>query len=172
MTALVCAKIIKTVGQSQSLRVSQALVHLFYTTVNISAYRVNMSYGFTLQRNTQTQCSVSRRVLRTEVDYIIVIVEQHISRVLDGSVVVKFKLLSLIGIFFIGKNQRIRVHIVILAEWIAYPVFAKEQSTHIWMSYEYYTEEIVYLAFFNLSCTPQVIYCRQYGVFTVGGFCT
>ena len=167
MTVLMRAQIVQPVRQRQSLLISKALVHLFYTAVDISQNRVYTADILTVDGSTHTQHTMSGRMLRTDVHHEILLAEHHILMPLYRSVRTQSVFLRHVGVHLILHVQRIRVHIVVLAQRESLPVLAQEDAAHVRISREADAEEIEHLAFLDLCRFPQMADRRQKSVFPV-----
>ena len=157
MAVLVCTQIVKTVCQGQCLRVGKAFIHFLNAPVNITAVRINLTNDFTFQRNTETHYTMSSRVLRTDVNYILFFTEQLHLFVFDGSVGGQFYFLSRIKRLFIGHTQWVILfRIIIFAHWITYPIVTQIKSAHVRMTYEGDTIKIKNFTFIEVGYLPNV----------------
>ena len=72
------AEIIQSVSEGERLRISHALHHLLHTAVDISEVRIDVLDGLTVNNSSQTKHAVGTRVVRTEVDDEVVVIEQTV----------------------------------------------------------------------------------------------
>ena len=86
MTIVMSCQIIQTVGQSQCLWIGEAFAHLFDASVNVTAVYVQLLDDFTFEGNTETKDSVSRWMLRTDVDNVFILIKQDFTLFNDTSV--------------------------------------------------------------------------------------
>lgn len=71
-------EIVQSVSESERLRIGHALHHLLHTAVDISEVRIDVLDGLTVYDSSQTKHAVGTRVVRTEVDDEVVVVEQAV----------------------------------------------------------------------------------------------
>ena len=154
MAALVGAQVVQTVGQRQRLRISQALVHLFDTPVDISQYGVYLLDHLAVQRRTHTQYAMCGRMLRADIDNEVIRAEHHVLAPFDGPVRTQVIFFRHVGVFFILHVERVAVHVIILAERITRPILTQVEAAHVGMPREAYAEEIVCLAFLDFRRLP------------------
>ena len=162
-------QIIETIGQRERLRIGHALAHFLRTAVDITAMHVDLLDDLALERGTEAQYAMRRRVLGADVDHILLFVEKHMFSLFDLTVL-ELVAGSLVLGRFIGLRYRIdlRVRIVILAERIADPVVAQVQPAHIGMARKPDAVEVVYFTLVQVGRMPQVAYTGQNRMFTVG----
>ena len=72
MAVLMGTEVVETVGECQYLRIGELFAQLLNTSVYVTAVNVNLSYLLTVESQAETQHSVCRRVLRTDVYYVLV----------------------------------------------------------------------------------------------------
>jgi hypothetical protein len=71
------AEIVQSVSEGERLRIGHALHHLLHTAVDISEVRIDVLDGLTVNHSSQTKHTVGTRVVRTEVDDEVVVIEQR-----------------------------------------------------------------------------------------------
>ena len=68
---------------------------------------------------------------------------------------------------FVGHTEWVEAFVIIFAERMSYPVFTQVETTHVRMSDEMDTKEVVNLTFVKLSRFPNVAYTWQFRIFTI-----
>jgi hypothetical protein len=148
-------QIVQTIGKSQRLRICHTLPHLLDGTMDVAKVWIDALYDLTVEHCLQTEHTVGSRVLRTDVEHIVIIAKQLILLALQFAIVVEIVLQTVVGLYIVLEGVLI-VKLPILAERIALEVIAQEQATHVGMTYEYDSEEVVNLAFKQISHLPKV----------------
>ena len=97
-------QIVKTVAQSQCLRVGQAFAHLFDSSVNISAVNIQFLDRLTLKADTKSENAVCCRMLRTDIDDIFILIKQHFPFLDDATVLENLYILGHICRYLIGHS--------------------------------------------------------------------
>jgi hypothetical protein len=143
-------EVVQTVCHSQSLWVCHALEHLLNTTVDISKMWNYTLYCLTVKNSLKTKHTVCRWVLRTDIDYELIIAEELYLLLNEVSVLVKAILHCPIWLFIILKCITLLCNEV-LTEWIALEVITKEETTHIRMTKELDSEEVIHLTLEQVS---------------------
>ena len=105
MTILMGTQVIKTVCQSQCLRISKTFVHFLDAPMDIATVCINLTNNFTLQRNTEAHDTMGCRMLRTNVDYIFFFAEEFGFFVFDCPVRVQ--------LYFPGRVKRASMTLMI-----------------------------------------------------------
>ena len=157
------AEIVQTVGESQCLWVCHRLHHLLHTAVNVSQMRIDALDGLIVDDGLQAEHTMCRRVVRTEVDDIVVGLEQTVLLLHELSEIVELPLRSPFRLRLVGHRELVvlRTHVVVLAQRIALEVSAQEQTSHVRVSEELYSEEVVDLTLQQVSGTPYIVYRRD-----------
>ena len=151
------AQIVHTVCQGQSLRIGVAFAHLLYSAVYVSAVRIYLLYGLSLKHCLQAEHSMRGRVLRTDVDDIVVGREQRTLLLHNPAVIVKAILNRIVRLRVVSKHVRVvfRAHVIVLAERISLEIGTQIKPAHILMPYELYSEEIINLTLEQFGSHPQ-----------------
>ena len=170
MSVLVSREVIETVGHVQGLGISHSLPQFFDTPVYISAMYIDFLYDLAFERGTETQYAVRSRVLRTDIDDIIVFLENVNNFFLDFSVSAHTQRYGRIGTLFIRLGNRIvfTTGIVIFPHGITDPVLPQEYTAHIGVSDKAYTVKIVHFPFFEIGIFPNIAHTVQQRILTVG----
>ena len=157
-------KIVQTVGQCQSLRIGHVLPHLLNTTVDIAEVWIDALYGLTIDNGLQTEHTVSRWVVRTDVDYVVILIEATLLSSNEMSVLAQGILHGEVILWLIGTRELvcIRTHIEVLAQWIALEIGTEEETAHVWVTQELDADEIEYLTLQEVSYLPKVNNCRNH----------
>ena len=97
------------------------------------------------------------RVLGADVYNVFLITKEHQLFISHGTIRVQFQLDSGIDSFFIVHAQWVVLfRIVILTHRVAYPVITQVETTHVRVSYEDNTIEVIYFTFIEVRCFPNV----------------
>jgi hypothetical protein len=123
--------------------------------MDVAKVWIDALYDLSVEHSLQTEHTVGSRVLRTDVEHIVIIAKQLILLALQFAVVVEIVLQTVVGLYIVLEGVLI-VKLPILAERIALEVVTQEQATHIGMTYENYSEEVVNLALKQISHLPKV----------------
>ena len=158
VAVLVCAQVIQAVGQCQCLWIGKAFAHLFDASVDVTAVYVQLLDDFPFQTYTETEHTVSGRMLRTDVDDVFIFVEQNVTLFYHATVGQFLVVVSHVVRFFVAHTERVEAFVIILAERMSYPVFTQIQTAHVRVTDEMDTEEVVCFAFVELGCFPDVAY--------------
>ena len=89
MTMHHCREVVETVGEGKGLRICIALAHLLDTTVYISQMGIDTLDGLAIHYCLQTEHTMGRGVLRTDIYYIFIIGEEFALLAYQFSVLVK-----------------------------------------------------------------------------------
>ena len=118
-----CAQIVEAVSQCQCLRICKTLVHFLDTPMDITAVSIDLTNNFTFKRNAEAHYTVSCRVLRANVDYILFFSKEFHFSVFNRSVRIKFYFLCCIERLFVSHTKRIIfLRIIIFTHGVSYPV--------------------------------------------------
>ena len=117
-------KIVKPICQSQRLRICVAFAHFLYTAMYISAMWIHLTYNLSVKNGLQTKHTMCCRMLRTDVDYIVVICKQLMVCLLYLAVFIDIVFYGIICLRVVFKRICIvfRTHVIILTERIAFKV--------------------------------------------------
>ena len=125
--------------------------------MDVTAVNIDLLDDLTLDGGAQTEHTVSRRVLRTDIDHILLLVEELVVAHLQFTIL-KLDLLGLILSLLVGRRHGVefRIGIIILTQRITFPVVTQEQTTHIGMSDKTDTEIVEHFTFVKVGRMPQV----------------
>ena len=155
MTVLHGTQIVQTVGQCQCLRISHSLPHLLDTTMDITKVWIDALHGLTVEYSLQAQHTMGSRVLRTDVNHIVVGLKQFVLLALQLTLLVQIVLQTVVRLYIILQGVLI-VKLPVLTEGMSLKVGTQEQAAHIMMPQEHDAEEIVHLALQQLSHSPDI----------------
>ena len=168
MAVLVCAQVVQTVGQCQSLRIGEAFAHLLDTPVDISAVGIDLFDDFTFQviRGSALRRGLpgagdrcSPHIPRSPKSCILLILDAFRPGFSSISVVVSHR-------FFIVHTQRIVFfRVVVFTHRIAYPVIAQIETAHVGMSDEYDAVKVENFTLVEVGRFPDVADGRNFGMF-------
>ena len=116
---------------------------------------IDALYDLTVEHCLQTEHTVGSRVLRTDVEHIVVIAKQLVLLALQLAVLVEVVLQTVVGLYIILESVLI-VKLPVLAERITLEVRTQEEATHVRMTYEYDSEEVVNLALQQIGHLPDI----------------
>ena len=164
-------QVIEPVGQVQYLRIGIPLAQFLHPAVDVSEMGVHRPDDFAVERHAQVQHAVHGRVLRSEVDDVIVLAVQRPEH--RALVAVGPDLHQRYGIH-VGQGfvlQRYGVgfgrSVVILAQRIAVPALAQEETAHVAVAREADTEIVMHFAFVHQGDFPYVPHRRNHRPFPV-----
>ena len=157
-------KIVQTVGQCQCLRIGHVLPHLLDTTVDITEVWIDALHGLTINNGLQSEHTVGRWVVRTDVDNIVVLIKATLLCSNEMSILAQGILHGEVILRLISARELVclRTHIEVLAQWIALEIGAEEKTAHIWVTQELDADEIEDFTLQKVSYLPKVNYCRNY----------
>ena len=166
---VVCREIVETVHEVESLRVCEVFTKFLNSTMDIPHININLLDCFTVNCGTETEHTVSCRVLRTDVYNKIFGFEYGMLGFNDFAVF-KSIFICIIALTFIFNRDLIGfvVHIIVLAERIADPVNREEQATHVGVVQEDDAVEIINFTFKDSGDSPQITNrgnCRMFAAF-------
>ena len=162
------AQIVQAVGQCQGLRIGEAFAHLLDAPVNVSAVYVQLLDDFPFEGDTEPEYAVGGGMLRTDIDDVFILCKDDVTLLDDTAVGQFFIVLGGILRLFVGHAERVQTFVIILAERMAYPVFAQVQAAHVGVSDEADAEEVVCFAFVQLGSFPDVAYAGQLRMLPMG----
>ena len=157
MAVLVGRHIVHAVGEMKYLRIAQTLRKLLDASVDVTGDDVDLLHHLAVERCAETHHAVGRRMLRADVDHILVVLE-HLAGSLDHlSVGVERIRAGVVLVLLVLEANRVerRVGVIILAERMSHPVVAQEEAAHVGMSDELDAEHVVDLAFLEIGHLPE-----------------
>ena len=123
--------------------------------MDITQMRIDTLNSLTIQHGLQAEHTVSSRVLRTDIDHVVVGAEKFVLLSLQIAILVEVELQTVVGLYIILKGVLI-VELPVLAEGIALEIATQEQTTHILMTQEHDAIEIEDLALQQIGYFPDV----------------
>jgi hypothetical protein len=123
--------------------------------MDVAKVWIDALYGLSVEHGLQTEYTVGSRVLRADVEHIVVIAKQLILLALKFAIIVEIVFQTIVGLYIVLEGVLI-VKLPILAEGITLEVIAQEQATHIGMTYENDSEEVVNLALQQIGHLPDI----------------
>ena len=116
--------------------------------MNITQVWINLGYSLTIQHRLQTKHTVCRRVLRTNIHNEVIISKQRTLCTNEFTILIKIPLCSCIKFYIILRSIHVlsRIHVIILTEWITLKVVSQVEATHIRVTKELNTIEVIDLA--------------------------
>ena len=159
MAILHRTQIVQTVSQSQRLRIGHVLANLLHATVNVTEYGINLANHFTFECHTEVKYTVGRRVLRTNIHYVVIGLEDGMFHLFYLAVSLKHIFVRHVAKRFVGHTKRIVLfRFVILTEGITHPVFTHEEAAHVGMACKDNAIEVIHLTLVRISNVPKVAY--------------
>ena len=157
-------KIVQTVGQCQCLWIGHVLPHLLDTTVDITEVWIDALHSLTINNSLQSEHTVGRWVVRTNVDNIVVLIKATLLCSNEMSIFAQGILHGEVILWLIGTRELVclRTHIEVLAQWIALEIGAEEKTAHIWVTQELDADKIEHLTLQEVSHLPKVNNCRNH----------
>ena len=121
-------------------------------------------------REVRKQYAVRSRVLRADIDDIIIFLENVDNFFLDFPVCTHTQRYGRIGTLFIRLGNRIvfTTGIVIFPHGITNPVLPQEYAAHIRMADKAYAVKIVHFPFFEIGIFPNIAHAVQQRILAVG----
>jgi hypothetical protein len=123
--------------------------------MDVAKVWIDALYGLSVKHSLQTEYTVGSRVLRADVEHIVIIAKQLILLALKFAIIVEIVFQTIVGLYIVLEGVLI-VKLPILAEWITLEVIAQEQAAHIGMTYENDSEEVVNLALQQIGHLPDI----------------
>ena len=169
VTVLVGRQVVEPVGERKHLRIGQALAHLLDSAMNITAVRIDLLDDLALERDAEMEHAVRSRVLRSDVDDIFRVVEQHVLARFDPAVLLDERR-HRIGHRLALETDRIDLgrSVVILAQRESDPVAAQIEPAHVGMAYEANAEKVVRFPLVQVGRLPNIRHGRKLGIFLFG----
>ena len=163
MTILMGTQVIKTVCQSQCLRISKTFVHFLDAPMDIATVCINLTNNFTLQRNTEAHDTMGCWMLRTNVDYIFFFAEEFGFFVFDCPVRVQLYFPGRVKRLFVCHTKRIIfLWVIVFPHRITYPVIAQIKTAHIRMTDESDTIIVEDFTFVEVGYLPYIADRRDF----------
>jgi len=132
--------------------------------MDITEVRIDALHSLTIDDGLETEHTVGRWVVRTDVDHVVILVETTLLSSYQVTILAQGVLYGKIILRFVGARELVglRAHVEVLAEWIALEVGAEEETAHVWVTQELDADEIEYFTLQQVSYLPEVHYCRDY----------
>jgi len=158
-------------GKSERLGIGQAFAQFFDAPVDVAAVYVEFFDDFAFERYAEAEHAVRGRVLRTDVDDVLVLLEEHVAAADDAAVGLELIARRTVVRHFVGHTERIGFPalVVVLAERIPHPVVAQVEAPHVGMVDETDTEEVEHFALVQLGPLPDVADRRQTALLAARG---
>ena len=130
---------------------------------------IHFSDGLSVEDSLQTEHTVCGRVLRTDIDDIVVVGEQLVLYLAQRTIIGKFIFHGVVGFHVVGEREVVLIllHVIVLAEGEPLEISAQVKATHVLMSREDDAIEVVDLTFKHLSPFPQVAHSRDIRIVAV-----
>ena len=153
------AQIVETVCQGECLRIGHALHHLLYAAVYVAQVRIDVLHGLAVEHRLQSQHTVRRGVVRTEVHHKVVVIKESVARLHQFAQVVEVPLRRVVALRLIGHGEPVvlRAHVIVLAQRITHKVIAQEESSHVGMTEKLNAQEVEHLALHQVAAGIQMI---------------
>ena len=123
--------------------------------MDITEVRIDALHGLTVQHSLQAQHTMGSRVLRTDVNHIVVGLKQFVLLALQLTLLVQIVLQTVVRLYIILQGVLV-VKLPVLTEGVSLKVGTQEQAAHIMMTQEHDTEEIVNLALQQVGHLPDI----------------
>jgi hypothetical protein len=123
--------------------------------MDITEVWIDALYSLTVQYRLKAEHTVGSRVLRTDVNDVVVWSEESVLLRLQVAILIKIVLQAIVRLYVILKGVFV-IELPVLAERITIKVATQEQATHIRMTQEYDAIEIINLALQQISYTPDI----------------
>ena len=162
------AEVVEPVREREGLRIGQLLAHLLDAAVDVAAVYVELADDLALERDAEAQHAVRGRVLGTDVDDVLALVEDR--RALADVAAVGQQLVArrIVARDLVAHAQGVQRRVVVLAQGVSHPVVAQVEAPHVGMVQEPDAEVVEDLAFVELRGAPHVADRRQHGPLAVG----
>ena len=163
-------EIVETVHEMEGLRIGIHLAYLLHATMDIAEIQVDFLYDLTVDCCAETKHTMSRRMLRADIDHKIISLE-YTSFLFHNLAFTFHPCIGKVGLTFVlyGYGIDIRIIVIILAQRIPLPVNIKEETTHIRIVDEYYAEIVIYLTFIYGSDIPDIEHRMNERLLTIAG---
>ena len=131
--------------------------------MDITEVRIDALHGLTIDDSLQTEHTVGRWVVRTDVDYVVILIEATLLGSYQVTILAQAVLYGEIILRLIGARELVglRAHVEVLAERIALEVGAEEETAHVWVTQELDADEIEYFTLQQVSYLPEIDDCRD-----------
>ena len=125
---------------------------------------IDALHGLTIDNSLQTEHTVGRWVVRTDVDYVVILIEATLLSSNQVTILAQGVLHGEVILWLISTRELVclRTHIEVLAQWIALEIGTEEETAHVWVTQELDADEIEYLTLQKVSHLPKVNNCRNH----------
>ena len=169
VTVDVGGHVVHALGVEEHLGIGQALTHLLDAAVDVSADDVDLLHRLAVEAGTVAHHAVGGRVLRADVDNILVVLKDLALHLLDLTVLVLDPAAGVVLVGLVLETQGVAGGVVVLAQGVTHPVVAQEHAAHVGVTDEDDAIEVIHLALLEVGHGPQVHNAVQHGILTVGG---
>ena len=132
--------------------------------MDITEVWIDALHSLTIDNGLQTEHTVGRWVVRTDVDNILILVEAALLCSNQVTILAQGVLHGEVILRLISARELVclRAHIEVLAQWIALEICAEEETTHVWVTQELDAHEIEDFTLQEVSHLPKVNNCRNH----------
>ena len=104
--------------------------------MNITEVWIDALHSLTINNSLQSEHTVGRWVVRTDVDNIVVLIKATLLCSYEMSILAQGILHGEVILWLISTRELVclRTHIEVLAQWIALEIGAEEKAAHIWVT--------------------------------------
>jgi hypothetical protein len=155
----------------ETLGICIALGNLLDATMDVSAMGIDLLDGLAIKDGLQAEHTVSGRMLRADIDHVVVICKEGLLLGYQFAFVVQAILHGVVGFGVIEHRGLILfgIHVEVLAQGITLEVATQVETAHIGMAQELDAQEVVDFAFKQFGSLPQVAHGGQISVVAVFG---
>ena len=123
--------------------------------MDIAKVRIDALHRLTIENCLQAEYTMGSGVLRTDINHIVIRTEEAVLLRLEVTILVDIELQAVVRLYIILESLTVVVFPV-LAERIPLEIAAQEETTHIGMTQEHDTVEVVNLALQQIGYTPDI----------------
>ena len=154
-------EVVETVRQGEGLGIGQLLAHLLDAAVDVAAVHVEFFNDLAFERHAEAQHAVRGRVLGTDVDDVLLLLEKHVAPAYETAVGLQLEGRGAVLRHLVAHAERVRCRIVVLAQGMSHPIVAQVQPPHVGMVQKTDAEVVERLALVQLGGPPQVAHRGQ-----------
>ena len=165
-------EVIQSVHEMERLGIGELFAYFFDAAMDITHVDIDFLYGLAVYGGAETEHAVGGGMLRAYVDHEVLGLEHPHLFLLYSSVgglhicVGEIALTLAVG----GHGVKLGILVVVLAEGVTVPVNAQEETAHVGVADEHYSEEVIDLAFEDSGYMPDIGHAMEHGLlYIVGG---
>ena len=148
-------EVVEPVGEGEGLWIGVSLPHLLYAAVDVSEVRIDALDFFAVENGLQPEHSVSRGVLRTDIDHIVVLIEETMLGAHQFAGVVEGISVGVFAFLIVLQGVGV-VELPVFPEGMTLEIVSQEQPLHDGVSEELDAIEVEDFPFEEVGGLPDV----------------